>query len=188
MTVAAPKNGAEMLGLLRAAVEHTDGPFSFRYPRDASPDIPEAMSQIAATPYATWEVPRQGRDVAILAVGTMVNQSLAAAELLAADGLDVSVVNCRYLKPYDEVTLNAILASHTHVLTVEEGTVVNGFGAFISSIVHQLAPTVRTAVHGVPDRIIYSAPRKKQLASLGLDPAGIAERVRAFHESEALAG
>jgi 1-deoxy-D-xylulose-5-phosphate synthase len=146
------------------------------------------MSQIAATPYATWEVLRQGRDVAILAVGTMVNQSLAAAELLAADGLDVSVVNCRYLKPYDEVTLNAILASHTHVLTVEEGTVVNGFGAFISSIVHQLAPTVRTAVHGVPDRIIYSAPRKKQLASLGLDPAGIAERVRAFHESEALAG
>jgi 1-deoxy-D-xylulose-5-phosphate synthase len=109
-------------------------------------------------------------------------------ELLAADGLDVSVVNCRYMKPYDEVTLNAILASHTHVLTVEEGTVVNGFGAFISSIVHQLAPTVRTTVHGVPDRIIYSAPRKKQLASLGLDPAGIAERVRAFHESEALAG
>jgi 1-deoxy-D-xylulose-5-phosphate synthase len=188
MTVAAPKNGAEMLGLLRAAVEHTDGPFSFRYPRDASPDIPEAMSQIAATPYATWEVLRHGRDVAILAVGTMVNHSLAAAELLAADGMDVTVVNCRYMKPYDEVTLNAILASHTHVLTIEEGTVVNGFGAFISSIVHRQAPMVRTDVHGVPDRIIYSAPRKKQLASLGLDPAGIAERVRAFHGSEVLAG
>ncbi len=188
MTVAAPKDGTEMLGLLRAAVEHTDGPFSLRYPRDASPDIPPAMSQIAATPYATWEVLRHGRDVAILAVGTMVNQALAAAELLAADGLDVTVVNCRYIKPYDEVTLNAILASHTHVLTVEEGTVVNGFGAFISAVIHRQAPTVRTEVHGVPDRIIYSAPRKKQLSSLGLDPAGIADRVRALHDSEALAG
>ena len=187
MTVAAPKDGAEMLGLLRAAVDHTDGPFCFRYPRDASPDIPGAMSEIAATPYATWEVLRHGRDVAILAVGTMVNQSLAAADVLAADGMDVTVVNCRYIKPYDEVTLNAILASHTYVLTVEEGTVVNGFGAFISSVIHRLAPTVRTAIHGVPDRIIYSAPRKKQLSSLGLDPAGIADRVRALHESEALA-
>jgi 1-deoxy-D-xylulose-5-phosphate synthase len=177
-----------MLGLLRAAVEHTEGPFCFRYPRDASPDIPAPMAQIAATPYATWDVLRRGRDVAILAVGTMVNQSLAAAELLAADGMDVTVVNCRFLKPYDEVTLNAILANHTHVLTVEEGTVVNGFGAFIGSVIHQQAPTVRTAVHGVPDRIIYSAPRKKQLSALGLDPAGIASRVRALHESEALAG
>ena len=188
MTVAAPKDGAEMLGLLRAAVEHTDGPFCFRYPRDASPDIPGAMSQIAATPYASWEVLRRGRDVAILAVGTMVNPALAAADLLAADGMDVTVVNCRYMKPYDEVTLNAILASHTHVLTVEEGTVVNGFGAFISTVIHQQAPTVRTSVHGVPDRIIYSAPRKKQLSSLGLDPGGIADRVRALRASEALAG
>ena len=187
MTVAAPKDGAEMLGLLRAAVDHTDGPFCFRYPRDASPDIPGAMSEITATPYATWDVVRQGRDFAILAVGTMVNQALAAADLLAADGVDVSVVNCRYMKPYDEVTLNAILASHTHVLTVEEGTIVNGFGSFISSVIHRQAPTVRTAVHGVPDRIIYSAPRKKQLAALGLDPAGIADRVRALHDSEALA-
>jgi 1-deoxy-D-xylulose-5-phosphate synthase len=187
MTVTAPKDGAEMLGLLRAGVEHTEGPFCFRYPRDASPDVPGAIAQIPATPYATWEVVRRGREVAILAVGTMVNQSLKAAELLAADGIDVTVVNCRYMKPYDEVTLNAILAGHTHVLTVEEGTVVNGFGAFISSVIHRQAPTVRTSVHGVPDRIVYAAPRAKQLASCGLDPAGIADRVRALRDSEALA-
>lgn len=188
MTVTAPKDGTEMLGLLRAAVEHTDGPFCFRYPRDASPDVPGDMASIKATPYATWDVVKQGKEVAILAVGTMVQHSLAAAEALTADGLDVTVVNCRYLKPYDEVTLAAILANHTHVLTVEEGTVVNGFGAFISSVINRQAPHVRTAVHGVPDHIIYAAPRKKQLAMIGLDPAGIADRVRALHDSEALAG
>lgn len=191
MTVTAPRNGTEMLGLLRAGVEHTEGPFCLRYPRDASPDVPAAMSSIAAVPYGTWDVPRRGRDVAILAVGTMVEPALQAAETLAVEGLDVTVVNCRYLKPYDAVTLNAILSEHGQILTVEEGTVVNGFGAYMSAIIHRLAPQVRTAVHGVPDQIVYAAPRKKQLAALGLDAAGIAERVRALresgHESEALA-
>lgn len=188
MTVTAPKDGTEMLGLLRAAVEHTDGPFSLRYPRDASPDVPAAMSEIPATPYGTWEVLRKGKDVAILAVGTMVLPSLAAAEALAAEGLDVTVVNCRYIKPYDEVTLAAILANHSQILTVEEGVCANGFGAYMAAIIHRQSPNVRTSVHGVPDKIIYAAPRRKQLASLGLDAAGIADRVRALRESEALAG
>jgi 1-deoxy-D-xylulose-5-phosphate synthase len=142
---------------------------------------------IPATPYATWEVLRRGKDVAILAVGTMVLPSLAAAEALAAEGLDVTVVNCRYIKPYDEVTLAAILADHMHVLTVEEGVMLNGFGAYISTVISRQSPAVRVSVHGIPDRIVYSASRKKQLAMLGLDPAGIAERVRALHASEALA-
>lgn len=188
MTVTAPKNGTEMLGLLRAAVEHTDGPFSLRYPRDASPDVPPAMAEIPATPYGTWEVLRKGRDFAILAVGTMVLPSLAAAEALAAEGLDVTVVNCRYMKPYDEVTLAAILADHSQILTVEEGVCTNGFGAYMASIIQRQSPHVRTSVHGVPDMIVYAAPRKKQLASLGLDSAGIADRVRALRDSEALAG
>lgn len=187
MTVTAPANGTEMLGLLRAGVEHREGPFSLRYPRDVSPDVPASMASIAAVPYGTWDVPRHGRDVAILAVGTMVNQALQAAQLLAADGLDVTVVNCRYLKPYDGVTLNAILSEHTQILTVEEGTVVNGFGAYIGTVIHRLAPQVRTEVHGVPDQIVYAAPRSRQLRVLGLDAVGIAERVRALHASEALA-
>ncbi len=188
MTVTAPKDGTEMLGLLRAAVDHTDGPFSLRYPRAAVPDSPPEMAAVAATPYGTWEVLRQGRDFAILAVGTMVDTALAAAEVLAAEGLDITVVNCRYLKPYDAVTLNAVLAEHSHVLTVEEGAVLNGFGAYIAAIIQRLSPTVRVATHGVPDQIVYAASRANQLAVLGLDMNGIADRVRALHESEAMAG
>ena len=187
MTVTAPKNGTEMLGLLRAGVEH-DGPLCLRYPRDLSPDVPAAMKDIPAVPYATWEVPRHGRDLAILAVGTMVNIALEAAEQLAADGFDITVVNCRYLKPYDEVTLNAVLSDHTMVLTLEEGTVVNGFGAFMSATIRRVAPNVRVSVHGVPDRIVYAASRPRQLAQCGLDVQGVVERVRALRETEALAG
>jgi 1-deoxy-D-xylulose-5-phosphate synthase len=188
MTVTAPKDGVEMLALLRSGIEHNDGPFSLRYPRDVVPALVPDISEIAPVPHATWEVLRQGHDVAILAVGTMVNLSLAAAEMLAAEGLEVTVVNCRYLKPYDQVTLAAILAHHRQILVVEEGTVVNGFGAFMSTVIERQEPSVRVHTHGVPDRIVYAASRAKQLSSLGLDANGIAERVRALHESEALTG
>jgi 1-deoxy-D-xylulose-5-phosphate synthase len=188
VTVTAPKDGTEMLGLLRTAVSHPGGPFSIRYPRDAAPDVVPALKDIPAVPYGTWEVLRKGSDVAILAVGTMVLNSLAAAETLAAEGLDVTVVNCRFMKPHDELTLAALLGDHKLILTVEEGIVLNGFGAYIAAIVEKLEPSVRVITHGVPDRIVYAAARGKQLADAGLDAAGIAARVRALHESEAVAG
>lgn len=188
MTVTAPKDGTEMLGLLRSATAHTGGPFSIRYPRDASPDKPAPIGQIEAVPHATWEVLRHGHDVAILAVGTMVLPSVAAATTLASEGLNVTVVNCRYLKPYDEVTLAAVLADHKHVLVVEEGAVVNGFGAFMSSVIARYDSSVKVATLGVPDRVIHAASRTRQLAACGLDASGIANRVRALLETEALAG
>ena len=188
MSVTAPKDATEMLALLRSAMVHTSGPSCIRYPRDVAPDKPPAMSKIEAVPYGTWEVLRHGSELAIFAVGTMVNMALAAADLLKADGLSVTVVNCRYLKPYDEVTLAAVLAEHKSILVVEEGTVVNGFGAFMSSVIARHDSSIRVAAHGVPDRVIHAAPRARQLAMCGLDAMGIANKVRSLLESEALAG
>jgi 1-deoxy-D-xylulose-5-phosphate synthase len=118
----------------------------------------------------------------------MVLPSLAAAEILARDGLNVTVVNCRFLKPYDEVTLAAVLADHNRVLVVEEGTAINGFGAFMSMIIERHAESVRVHTLGVPDRVIAAAPRTRQLEQCSLTPEGIANRVRAMLETEALAG
>ncbi len=190
MTVTAPKDGTEMLALLRSATIHTGGPFSVRYPRDATPDIVPPISEIAPVPFATWEVLRRGTEFAILAVGTMVNESLRAAETLAEEGLSVTVVNCRFLKPHDEVTLNALLADHKQFLVVEEGTVVNGFGAYMAALIGRIDGAVRVATHGVPDVFIEQASRARQLRITGLDAEGIAERVRALHgtATEALAG
>jgi 1-deoxy-D-xylulose-5-phosphate synthase len=183
MTVTAPKDGTEMLALVRAGVEHEGGPFCLRYPRDVAPDLVPPMRDIAPTPHATWEVLRTGHDdIAILAVGTMVAPALAAAATLGEEGLDVTVVNCRYLKPHDDVTLAAILGGHKSLLVVEEGTVVNGFGAYLARIVEQQEPGVRVVAHGVPDRIIVSASRRRQLSLCGLDAAGIADRVRALRD------
>jgi 1-deoxy-D-xylulose-5-phosphate synthase len=188
MTVTAPRNGAEMVALLRTGLAHGDGPFCLRYPRDNTPDQIPPTRDIAPVDYGTWDVVRGGDEFAILAVGTMVEPSLKAAGMLAADGLNVSVVNCRFLKPYDVSTLAALLVRHRHFLVVEEGTVVNGFGAFLTREVQRIDPGVRVSTHGVPDALVEQAPRARQLALLGLDAAGIAGRVRAELESEAMAG
>ena len=187
MTVTAPRDGSELIGLLKTGLSH-DGPFAVRYPRDTSPDVPAAAGEIAPVPYGTWDVVRKGHELAILAVGTMVNLALAAAESLAGEGLQVTVVNCRFLKPYDALTLAALLTDHKQLLVVEEGTVVNGFGSYLAGIVDAMDPAVRVIPHGVPDRIVYAASRARQLAQCGLDAAGIADKVRALHESEAVAG
>ena len=184
MVVTAPKNGKEMVALLRSGLSYQNGPFCLRYPRDAAPDVVPPAAEIEAIPHATWEVLRRasggGRDarksVAILAVGTMVLPALGAADILAEAGTSATVVNCRYLKPHDEKILSEIVADHTNVLVVEEGTVVNGFGAHMAAVVGELDPAVRVVTHGVTDDFIDQAPRATQLARLGLDASGIARR------------
>jgi len=184
MTVTAPKDGAEMIGLLRTALAH-DGPFSLRYPRDKAPAEPPLAAEVPPVPYGTWELLRQGRHVALLAVGAMCPNALRAAESLAADGLDVTVVNCRFLKPHDAAMLESLLRTHRLLVTVEDGVMTNGFGAYLAAIVEASAPEVRVVPIGAPDRVWEHAPRPQQLAEAGLSTDAIAARVRALAAEEA---
>ncbi len=186
LTVTAPKDGAELIGLLRCALSHSDGPFSLRYPRDKAPAEAPAAAEVAAIPYGTWEVLRKGKDCALLAVGVMCGPALEAAEALAGEGLDLTVVNCRFLKPIDRETLEALMRDHKLLVTVEDGTVGNGFGAYVAGIVQTTAPDVRVVALGVPDRTYEHAPRAKQLADVGLTGQGIASRVRTLAGEESL--
>jgi 1-deoxy-D-xylulose-5-phosphate synthase len=185
MTVTAPKDGAELVGLLRCALAH-HGPFSLRYPRDKAPGEAPPAAEVAAVSFGTWEVLRRGRECALLAVGVMCQPALAAAAALAADGMDVSVVNCRFLKPMDRALLEALIREHRLLVTIEDGTVVNGFGAALAAVVQTTAPEVRVVTLGVPDRTYEHAPRAQQLAEVGLTGPGIAARVRALAAEESL--
>ena len=185
MTVTAPRDGAELIGLLRCALERTEGPFAIRYPRDKAPTEPPPAAAVAPVRYGTWEILRQGKGCAILPVGAMCAPAMAAASAVAAEGLDVTVVNCRFVKPVDRETLDALLKDHRILVTVEDGVVTNGFGAYLAAIVQTLAPEVRVIALGAPDRTYEHAPRAKQLESVGLTADGIASRIRALHTEEA---
>jgi 1-deoxy-D-xylulose-5-phosphate synthase len=175
MTVTAPRDGTELLGLLRAGVDHTSGPFSIRWPRDAVPAEVPPMAEVEAVPYGTWDVLREGRDLVILAVGTMVLPSLEAAQRLASDGVSATVVNCRYLKPYDRAVFERVVAGHRAILTVEEASETNGFGAFMAREIDGFRQDVAPAVAsmGMPDRFVEHGGRKELLAEMGLDSDGI---------------
>jgi 1-deoxy-D-xylulose-5-phosphate synthase len=185
MTVTAPKDGDELIGLLRTALAH-DGPFSTRYPRDKAPADPRPVAEVPAVPYGTWEQLRRGKDVAILAAGTMVLPSVEAAELLSQDGIDCAVVNCRFLKPMDTAMLESLVQRHRILVTVEEGTIVNGFGAYLAETLQTTHPEVRVVALGVPDRLIDQAPRAEQLDTYGLTASGIARRIAALQHEESL--
>jgi 1-deoxy-D-xylulose-5-phosphate synthase len=183
MIVTAPKDGEEMLALLRLGVEQHEGPFCLRYPRDNVPAPVRPLAEIPAIEMGTWEVLRRGREVALLATGTLVYPSIEAARTLEAEGINATVVNCRFIKPIDETTLQKVLAEHDVVITIEEGTVVNGFGASLSRYVEEARrsrPGLQLEIVGVPDRIIDHANRDQQLVEVGLDVNGIASRVRAL--------
>jgi 1-deoxy-D-xylulose-5-phosphate synthase len=181
MIVTAPKDGAEMLALMRLGVEQRVGPFSLRYPRDNVPAPVQVLEDIPRIEFGTWEVLRRGHDLAILAVGTMVLPAVSAARELEKAGIDATVVNCRFLKPIDDETLSWVLERHSAILTIEEGTIVNGFGAMLARHIEPRIADRRNFVidtMGVGDRIIEHAPRSDQLTEVGLDVDSIVTRAR----------
>ena len=180
MTVTAPRDGSEMLALLRLGVNHSEGPFSIRWPRDSVPEAVPHISEIPEVPYGSWEILRQGSDAAILAVGTMVLEGMKAAEALSGEGIDVMVVNCRFMKPYDRQVLREVLATHRRILTVEEGAVVNGFGAFLAREMEEIpeASGIRMRTLGIPDRFVAHGSRAELLREIDLDAQGIGEWIR----------
>jgi 1-deoxy-D-xylulose-5-phosphate synthase len=127
-----------------------------------------------------------GRDVAILGTGTMAFPAQAAAEALRAEGVDAAAVNARFLKPLDEPMLAELLKTVRLVVTVEEGTLVNGFGAMLAARLERSHPWVRTIALGIPDELMVQASRARQLEHYGLTPEGIADVVRATLREAAL--
>jgi 1-deoxy-D-xylulose-5-phosphate synthase len=186
MIVTAPKDGAEMLALTRLGAQQDVGPFSLRYPRDNVPAAVPPLAEIPAIELGSWEVLQQGSDLAFLAVGTMVGPALEAARLLELEGFNATVVNCRFLKPHDEKVLAWVAESHDAIVTIEAGTVVNGFGALIARVLEPLRherPEIKLDILGLPDRLIEHATRQEQLEEVGLTPTAIAQRARALAET-----
>lgn len=180
MTVTVPKDGSEMLALLRLALDLNDGPWSVRWPRDAVPAPVSPLAEIPEVEPYTWELLREGADCALLALGPMVATSLRAAEILSREGVRCTVVNARFCKPYDREMLERIARNHDLIVTIEEGTATNGFGAFMARELAELplesAP--KTASLGLPDAFVEHGGRPELLAEAGLDAEGVASAVR----------
>ncbi len=175
MRVLAPSDEAELVNGLHTALA-LGGPFAIRYPRGAAegvplPDEPEVME-----PGVARRV-REGSDVAILAFGRMVGQAARAAELLAEDGIEARVVDMRWAKPLDHTAIKNA-AQTKLVVTIEEGVVCGGAGEGVLEVLSELGLAVPTLVLGIPDRFVGQGKVDLLFKEIGLDPEGIASRIR----------
>ena len=179
-TLMAPKDEAELRQMVWTAVRHAAsgrGPIALRYPRGtgvgAALDVP-----LAEIPIGTSETLRQGNDVAILAYGTVAGAALAAAEQLAADGIDATVVNARFAKPLDAERILALVARTPRIVTVEEHAVAGGFGSAVSELLAERGARVDLEALGVPDEWVDHGAQKLWRKRFGLDAEGILAAVK----------
>lgn len=180
MVVMAPKDEQELRDMLFTAVNHRRGPIALRYPRGSALGVP-VRPGFQSLPIGRAEVVRSGTDVAILAVGNMVQHALKAAELLAKDDINAEVVNMRYIKPLDDELLADVGRRFPAILTVEDHVVQGGFGSAVLEALGRLnLQTVRVRVHGIPDEFIGHGSPAELYASLKLDAPGIASIVKDF--------
>lgn len=176
-----PMNGEELRDMLWTAA-HWKGnrPIAVRYPRANVPEETLAERDLRVLEIGKAEQLRAGGDVAILALGTMVAPSLAAAERLAAQGVNATVVNARFAAPLDVAMFTGLARSTGRIVTVEENVTAGGFGAAVSEMLAAADVTVPVRHLGVPNEFVLHGKRDELLAQVGLDAAGIATRVLEF--------
>jgi 1-deoxy-D-xylulose-5-phosphate synthase len=181
MTVMAPKDENELQHMITTALA-MDSPVAVRYPRGNGYGVPLDQTLITL-PVGKGELLRQGEDGVIIAVGSMVRPALDAAQLLAAGGLDVGVVNARFIKPLDRELILSQARSCCTLLTVEENAVQGGFGSAVLELLEE-EQLNGIAVHclGYPDRFIEQGEQPELRSAHGLDAAGIAKAFRALAE------
>lgn len=177
MVVMAPKDENELRHMLATVVDH-QGPIAVRYPRGNGLGVPLDQSLFPLT-IGRGEVLKEGGQGAVLAVGTMVDPALRAAEMLAGEGLSLTVVNARFIKPLDR-ELIVDLARRTGVLiTVEENALEGGFGTAVLELLEEEGlDDVKVRRLGFPDRFVEQGEQRELRAMHGLDTEGIAREIR----------
>jgi 1-deoxy-D-xylulose-5-phosphate synthase len=166
----APADAAECRRMLTTAFQ-LGAPAAVRYPRGAA--LGEAGSGFETVPVGKGELRRSGKRVAILAFGSMVKPALDAAETL-----DASVANMRFVKPLDTELLQRLAGTHELLVTVEEHQVMGGAGGAVCEALARLGIEKRVLLLGLPDRFIDHGDPGKLLSSVGLDAPGIEKAIR----------
>jgi 1-deoxy-D-xylulose-5-phosphate synthase len=174
LTLAAPSDPQELRDLLHTAVvREGEGPFAIRFPKGAAGDSEPQPAQVI--PVGEWEVRRQGSAALLLATGKMVSVAMEAATMLDAEGIPLTVVNCRYIKPLDS-RLESWARRHPAVVTLEDNVATGGFGSAVTEVLAPLG--IPVTVMAVPDSFIEQGAQAELLKQLGLDASGVAARVR----------
>jgi len=175
LVVMAPADENECRKMLTTGFK-LQGPAAVRYPRGSGPGVAPEKA-LATLPVGKGELRREGRKIAILAFGSMLKPALEAAERL-----DATVANMRFVKPLDTELVQRLAESHELLVTVEEHQVMGGAGSAVCEALAATGQRKKVLLLGLPDRFIEHGDPAKLLASVGLDAEGIRQSIAAFAE------
>ena len=179
MICMAPKDENELRHMLKTAFE-TGHPTSLRYPRGNGAGV-ALDAELKTLPIGKGEVMREGNAAVIFAIGNEVWPSMQAADILAREGINITVINARFIKPIDDDLVKRFCTPNSRVITVEEGSLAGGFGSAVMERVADLGiENVLFHRIGIPDEYVHHGAQDVLRAQYDLHPEGIAKRVREF--------
>lgn len=184
MTIMAPKDENELRHMLKTAVDF-DGPVSVRYPRGSGVGV-SITEPMHSLPIGKAEVLRDGKDVCLWAIGSMVQTALQAADKLAEQGISAGVVNMRFAKPLDEELLLEHAAQYGKIVTLEEGVLQGGVGSAVLETLNaaKMLQKCQVLTLGIPDEFVLHGDKKLLFKDLGLDVETIADKIAALVKEE----
>ncbi len=178
MIVSAPMNESELRNLMYTAqLDSTKNPFVIRYPRGEGvmPEWKTAMKEIKI---GTGRKLKDGKDIAILSFGHPGNFAAAAIRDVKAEGINPAHYDMRFVKPLDEELLHEVFGKFNKIITVEDGTVVGGFGSAVLEFMNEHGYTAEIKIMGIPDRLVEHGSPKQLYDEIGIDANGIATTLR----------
>jgi 1-deoxy-D-xylulose-5-phosphate synthase len=160
-----------------AQLESTEIPFVIRYPRGEGV-MPEWKTEMKEIEIGTGRKLKDGKDIAILSLGHPGNFAAAAIRDLKADGLNPAHYDMRFAKPLDEAMLHEVFSKFDKIITVEDGTIVGGFGSAVLEFMNEHNYKAEIKMLGIPDRLVEHGTPKELQHECGYDASAIADAVR----------
>ncbi len=187
MVVSAPMNEGELRDLMYTAqLEKNQLPFSIRYPRGEG-TMPEWRTQMKEITIGTGRKLKDGEDIAILSFGHPGNFASEAIRDVKGEGINPAHYDMRFAKPIDEAMLHEVFAKFSKIITVEDGTVVGGFGSAVLEFMNANGYKADVKIMGIPDRLVEHGTPKQLYNEIGLDANGIAATLRNFNNVKIIA-
>lgn len=183
-----PKDENEGQHMVKTAIDYEDGPIAMRYPRGNGLGVP-LDETLQAIPIGTWEVLREGTDAAILTFGTTIPMAFEAAALLAEKGIQVKIINARFIKPLDTQMLDELFGAKIPIMTVEEAVLAGGFGSAVLEYAHdQSYSAVPIQRMGIPDHFIEHGDVNELLAEIGMTAEQLSCNVESLIREKTIEG
>ncbi|MGH1408038.1 MAG: 1-deoxy-D-xylulose-5-phosphate synthase [Aeromonas sp.] len=177
MVVMTPSDENECRQMLYTGYLH-QGPAAVRYPRGSSLSDAPISSEMQALALGKGRILREGKGTAILAFGTLLHHAKAAAE-----ALDATLVDMRFVKPMDEALVLSLAASHDHFVTIEDNAIMGGAGSAVNELLMRNKQCKPVLNLGLPDRFVEQGTQQEIYALLGLDDAGIQRSIESWQQA-----